>query len=104
MVSGLLEVRAGVTSYIDYPAVSVLADAADSYSAIRESIVIGRRHGSFMYGLKVLYQDNMSTSSLETQERMSYSAFSLSIRDYESLGAKLECFFWHPSRFFVHAK
>ena len=86
----VMESGVGVSTYLNYPAVSVLSDACEKYSSVRESVLLGRRHGQVLYGFKVQYQQDMSTSMLNEKETMNLSAFSLTLRDYASFGEKVE--------------
>lgn len=89
----VFESSVGMSTYINYPAISVLSDACEKYSSVHESVLLGRRHGQVLFGFKVRYQQNMSTSMLNEMETMNLSAYSFSLRDYASLSEKVEGYF-----------
>lgn len=82
-------ISGGFATFTNYPALSVFADATDSYTVNSQALYAGYRFGKNLMGLQLQNINNMSTSR---NEDLTAYAIQLMARHYGSLGEKLEPF------------
>ncbi len=87
----VIEANVGITSYLDYPAISVVSDNTPSYSTLSYGVTYGRCIEGLMLGVQWHYS-TQSTAHVELNESVLHNTFSLFTRYCENLGEHIELY------------
>ncbi len=87
-----VSVSSGLTTFVNYPGLSLLEDNTERYSKVGTAVTFGYRLENIMIGVQVQSINNLTTAQLQYPETLQYATVSLLARHYGSLGEKLKPF------------
>ncbi len=88
-----VSVSSGLTTFVNYPGLSLLEDNTERYSKVGAGLTFIYRLDDITLGVQVQSINNLTTSQLQHHETLQYGTVSLLTRHYGRLGDKLEPFY-----------